>query len=545
MTSIPKTETAITSVAEQWPQWVFFLLPIFYISMYAPYGAESNDTGFILGYAWQIITGSQLYSDIIYIRPPTSPVFHTLAFAIFDAPIFVSRAIFFLQIFAYSWATISLTKNLFPNKPIVYLLGCLGFVFSAHNFPPMAWHTVDGIFFSIMGIFILSHTAKVSSPLNIITAACLALAFLSKQSFYLIPPAVIIYLLAIGKRQQAIAITTYLTVLLGTFILYLQTNNLTDAYLQQTSGQTSFFDLLNIGFVEYARDIYHGYYLIPFIPLLFLKQPSLTKEIKFSLCTIILTAFIFLKYFIKDVYCTPDVPLDFAFIASSIYCAWLFLTQRNNSIYLLILLHFVAWSASISWGYKSTALYATPAFLMLGMAYLSHIKNISPINSLSFFLTLTLAISVFHFAYRYPYNLEYKAERQNMTKDLSEIFPRFKFIKGDEYTYNLYKEFKTLTETYGNNFTVLPSLTLAHLLVGNKNPIGSDWLMNAEINDQTDLLIHRLEQNNIIVFYLKKTEPRPDTEGKYGSLVTLHIINNWEKIAEYQFFDVYKIRVQQ
>ena len=47
-----------------WP--IFVLIILFYGFMYAPFGLDNNDSGFILGLAHQVFLGESFYDEIIY-----------------------------------------------------------------------------------------------------------------------------------------------------------------------------------------------------------------------------------------------------------------------------------------------------------------------------------------------------------------------------------------------------------------------------------------------------------------------------------------------
>ena len=72
----------------------FLLLPFVYSVLYAPFGFGDHDTGFILGLSWQLMTGSIPYTDIIYVRPPSSYFFHTLPLFLENFGVIVDRSFF-------------------------------------------------------------------------------------------------------------------------------------------------------------------------------------------------------------------------------------------------------------------------------------------------------------------------------------------------------------------------------------------------------------------------------------------------------------------
>jgi hypothetical protein len=218
----------------------------------------------------------------------------------------------------------------------------------------------------------------------------------------------------------------------------------------------------------------------------------------------------------------------------------LFFFNSQSWLKIALLLLFVSWSASISWGYQTTALFATPFIFVFGLFLLKDYDG----NSRAVFavqsLVLILALVVFFSGYKHPYNLEYKSERSAMKNDLGTIFTSLKYIKCDNKTYDQYSEFRDIYQKYGDNFVVLPNIPLAHAITGTKNPVGTDWPMNAEINNYTDEVFGLLESKNVTVFYLRDAKPSPASPGRYGSEVTVQVLNNWERIETLSYFDVYK-----
>ena len=76
-------------------KYLFIFLPFIYSIMFAPFGFDSYDGGFILGLSWQFFLGSIPYSEILYVRPPFSYIFHSLFFLFDnDYSIILSRVFF-------------------------------------------------------------------------------------------------------------------------------------------------------------------------------------------------------------------------------------------------------------------------------------------------------------------------------------------------------------------------------------------------------------------------------------------------------------------
>ena len=101
--------------------------------------------------------GGSLYDQIIYVRPPISPILHSFVFypPFSSLPIFIDRLFVFVQIAVYSVLSAVFVKRLFAwDNTFTVIVSALCFVFSVHAFPPMAWHTIDGIFFSVIALYL-------------------------------------------------------------------------------------------------------------------------------------------------------------------------------------------------------------------------------------------------------------------------------------------------------------------------------------------------------------------------------------------------------
>jgi hypothetical protein len=241
----------------------YVMLVALYCFLYAPIGLENNDGGFILGLSHQFSEGAELYNDIVYIRPPASIILHSLSFiAPFDvAPILASRIFYFVQIGVYSALTSLLVARHFKLEPAGFLfLSSLCFIFNAHNFPPMAWHTVDGVFFSVLALF-FATLARAGSTSTIIGKSFLAFAFaflaaLSKQPFYITPLLIgFVLIYPISVRRIIITALTALTSAISAYAFLAWLLNV-DAMLDAIGSQTNLRDLISAGVVNYARDWY-------------------------------------------------------------------------------------------------------------------------------------------------------------------------------------------------------------------------------------------------------------------------------------------------
>lgn len=87
---------------------------------------------------------------------------------------------------------------------------------------------------------------------------------------------------------------------------------------------------------------------------------------------------------------------------------------------------------------------------------------------------------------------------------------------------------------------VLPNMPLAHLILDESNPIGVDWALNVEIGKRMDEVLSRLRGKVAYAFVRKNSNPSPQTEGKFGSDVSVHVMRRWIAVGETSEFIVYR-----
>ena len=159
---------------------VFFGLLAGYCFCYAPWGINETDGGFLTGLAWQVLSGKTLYQDVIYVRPPLPVWLRAIEMHILPEhwAVLGERWIFYLKVGLYSWCGAAVLASAARR----WMLAAFGFVVSVHCYPPMAWHTVDGILFSVLGIWCVKKIPWSGGAVLAGVSICAAL--LCKQSFY-------------------------------------------------------------------------------------------------------------------------------------------------------------------------------------------------------------------------------------------------------------------------------------------------------------------------------------------------------------------------
>lgn len=173
-------------------------VPVLYVAVYAPQGMDTTDFGFFYGHAWRILLGEVPYRDFFYVKPPLSLYWH--AFWLWLTPervsVLAGKAGFYAEMLAASWLGALYLARAVDLRRLgvpLPLLATLGFVWSVHAFPPMPWHTVDGVLFGAGALY----AVVAGHPL--LAGVLAAASALTKQSYTLMPLGVVATALVAGR----------------------------------------------------------------------------------------------------------------------------------------------------------------------------------------------------------------------------------------------------------------------------------------------------------------------------------------------------------
>lgn len=535
---------------------LFVLIVTVYIIIYAPYGLTEADDGFITGLSWRIFNGEIPYKDFIYVRPPLSPLFHSLPLFVLhhDYVIFFERAFFYISLGISSlFASMSLGKILDfeKNKLDKYLVASVGFVFSVAAFPPTAWHTVDGVLFGSVGIYFL---ARDNSKLGISFGVFLLfLSALSKQSFYMMPVVGIMYLY-LSKQSRGVIYTAsaVLVFLLIAFGIILEYFGALDEFIIQTRSASSLKEAYTAGVYKYL----HSDLIFIFVSLVawrIIKYIGENKKHSIDLNLLpYLYSFIILIYplafylnriFFKQMSTVEFLKIqfrdDFASITLLLACVYILFNFKNlDRPWASILLLFLSWSSSISWAHTSPHLFSTP-IIMISLMGAHQLLNLKKIHKFLIYL-LVIGLMTYFTGYQKPVQNDIKSK---IVFQLSEVTPSLKYIKGDKKIFHKLKDLDSLARKYGNNSKVLPFMPLFNFFQGSISPLPIDYAINCEIANKHDGVFAELVKKRTVVFidrdWWQIEQSLDDYKRMYGSIITYRVTNEWVKIDSTDCYYIY------
>lgn len=527
---------------------ISLLIAIGYFLIYGNYGWSDTDQGFIQAISYRITLGELPYRDFIYIRPPLSPYLHSLSILLLPDSIqtLAERFLFYLFCAASVWLATLTLRTRFDFRQIGIspeFFAAIAFVFTVHNFPPMPWHTMDGILFGSLGLFLIS-TAR-HWGLGYLGLLALFLAAMTKQAFYpmlVAGPVLMLFLRGSSDTAKAVAAFAGSLLLLITGI-YVADPELLRLFWQQTTGETSLHDLVNAGIKPYVKPL-----LLIVLPLLVLRGINDNYELfawfrhpilnLFGLTLAGLLALHLIRALTQEAYVPPSFGFGQACFLLTVLVSVKSIWVNPRSHVLLLTLVFLAWCAGISWGYASPMLFFTP--MVFGCLYIVH-QELDFVAPRYFYGIIFLLVAwVFAVLYQYPYRDQ---PREMLNYDAGKVFPRLSHIYTGPYLYSKCQELQTLTQEYTGSFAVLPAFPLAHYLTETRPPLPIDWAHNAEMvyGQYAQQLTAQLNQEVKQVFLeIDKLDQLQDTS-RYGSSLARYVKDNWHHVRTARYFEVYTL----
>ncbi len=522
-------------------RYCFFGLILGYGILYAPFGINETDGGFLTGLAWQMISGKTLYADVVYVRPPLPVWLRTLELQLFPdyGSILTERWIFYAKVALYSW----LGAAVLSQGVRRWQLAALGFVLSAHCYPAAAWHTVDGILFGALSIWCWTNWRGYWPA--VFSGLFMASTILCKQSFYPMPLVGALLVLSDQTRPRRrteswIAFAAFAGVILF-FAAYLYAGNRLSAFLQLTSGAASGNEALQHGVLDYFR-IQPVLLSLSVLMLVAAgwwawkrQRPTAVFWAWFGWLLLLAGAYTW-AIFRRQEFTAPFAQTRLLFWMAG--CWWAYRAvrqQRHDALFALLAL---SWCASVSWGYNLPVLFALPwAYVaweistrLSSAAYPGGRLGWAPAGA------LILLLAVFRWGYAFVYR---DGPRAAMTEHLGAIFPSLTGIYSTPETAEKYRELRDLTARYGPHFKTLPAFPLANYLTHTPPPLPLDWVVQREMGRAGPQVDSLLQREKPVLLVEKAYLPRLDSDPELW--LTRNAVKQGRVVEETQHFAVVRL----
>lgn len=521
---------------------ILFLIISFYCLILSQYGMETWDTGYMSSFAWRIVNGQHVYEDFIYKFPPVTIYTHAFFMKILPetGQFFYFRIIAYLSFLLQVYFFVSGTYLIYNIKKVnKWGLIILCFLISWLNFPPYPWPTTDGLLYASIAFWIVAKNTKVNFAQLFLIAFFSLLSALSKQSFYLIPLLILVWIYFRYNLKACLYYIISLSFLLGIFILLICQITTWQNFKQQLNGTLDLRDLYIVGFHHYVFMPFKFFVALTIIIsaslFIYLKKTNqkisqLTPHLKnIAIAFLLVAIFLFLinKFFAASF---------LAFDAAAIALLYSYFEKKKTISYLfpLVVLIAISWSVSISLGYQTTLLFATGIIL----TFITLFENEVSINPKKYILIgLPLCLVAFA-ANKNPYHEDSVFE---LNYSLESISPKLKHIKTKKETFEKHLELKQLIKKYGENYIVAPSMPMANYLFNTQSQLPGDWLLDHEIDGQNERFIKICSNKKNYIFIEKSFVTGEDFKESTikASPTAWYIYKKFNKIDATKYFIVY------
>lgn len=521
-------------------------IPLLYLVLYTPYGMDTTDFGYFYAYPWRILEGQVPYRDFYYIKPAFPLYWH--AFWLWLTPsdwqILAGKAGFCLSLLAAAWLGALYLRKAFPDSGLsLPLLATTGFVFGIHSFPHMPWHTADGVLFCAGSLYAaICAWPALAGVLAAAATAC-------KQSFALVPFAIAILLWITRSPRQCLRFVLGFILPLALAACWLMHEGAWVDFRAMTTGQLDIREALDAGIWIYLRQNW-------LLPLCALLPLALSRLLKLRItpqpgyCYLACLA----CWYIWNVYSQktwigfgaswPTLFMLLGGVADIFPGKFLLplLAKQESKLKGCLLLAaplLAAWSAAISGGYKIPAFFAVPLIFSFWIFHEHFFKKGYWLQ----WATLLTGLVIFWCGYQYPYVFPARPlARADLTFNAGEIYPQASGVRVDRDMYGRLAELKELRAKYGPNYKTLPGFSFAYYLNGDKPVIGSDWLIDWEINGQIEKLYNELLDKDVTVFMEKDQleAEKADAYERAGYGVPQRVRKLWKIVEETPHFVVFQ-----
>jgi hypothetical protein len=427
-------------------------------------------------------------------------------------------------------------------------IGLVSFAASVHYFVLTAWHTVDGLFLSSIGLWMLlskKHTTK-----RVIGYLLIAAAYLCKQSFLFIAPLSILLLGDWREKKYWLTITLP-AVGYGAYLL--ATGSLSEAVLQLTSQtgivSTGVEGYLNYGVLLGTLAGYCSMFLLSTSAAPLLRAERVSRYVGASILIVMPAAFIAVGLYQGSLAAVSFGVVGMV-LGVVLYCVSKGITRDGDKIPIALLALLLAWSTSLSVGYNFPTLLLGPLFTLLTAFMYSRREALNPKFLQAALIIAGVAILV-SFGMARPYYIYREQPSSELTKSLDGVLPGGKLIYTNPNTYEFLVDLNNaidIVSERNRTYAIIPDVPGYWVQSRQMNPLPVDWPQPVELSNQ--YLINRVtgdltaKRGEVIIivqkvhaFYLADGFV-PLDEDQYP--VVQYVRTHFRKTYETEYFELYE-----
>jgi hypothetical protein len=515
-------------------------------------GFSPTDDGFTLAYSRRILEGQIPHRDFIIIRPFVSPLIHTPV-VLFggDYTYWVSRFFVWFEFACTSWAWLYVINRAFDNpfnKLTKLFIALVSFVASVHYFVLTAWHTVDGLFLSSIGLWVL--LTQKPPKWRIIGYLLIAIAYLCKQSFLFMAPLSVLLLGDWREKKYWLTITLPAAAY-GVYLL--ATGSFSEAILQ-LSSQTSIVSAgvgsyLNYGVLLGVLAGSCSMFLLSASTMPLLRASRIPRYIGALILMAIPASLIAVQLY-RGSLAAVSFGVVGMVLGVVLYRIPGGITRDGDKIPVVLIALLLAWSVSLSVGYNYPALLLGPLFAILTAFVYSRRESLNP-RFLQTTLIIVGAAILLSFAVSRPYYIYREQPSNELTEPLDGVLPGGRLIYTNPNTYTFLVDLNNAIDTVSardKTYAIIPEVAGYWVQSGQTNPLLIDWPWPVELSNQylTDRVTNDLAaKRGGVVVIVQKVDAFdladgfiPLDEDHYP--VVKYVREHFRKTNETEFFELYE-----
>jgi hypothetical protein len=367
-----------------------------------------------------------------------------------------------------------------------------------HDFPLMAWHTIDGIFFCSLALFIRTKNQdKPTISSLFFSYLFLGIAVLCKQSF---APVVIASLILFQDYKRIFPFVGFLLFPL-LYIAWITTNGgLIDLIIQLTAQSK----ILGVGFKRYVVDLWFLGGITVGIGL-WISQYRFKEENKQTINLLLFLSTILL--FFIDLNIGNNLSKSSVFLFGMLIPISLkAILEKRESALVISMATVIAWSSALSIGYSFPSLLCGGMLLVLFLELEIEIQNNWKTTSLSFAIALFFVCT---FVYARTTKIYREQSVQYLHYPMGEVLKNGKGIYTNGNTYFFLYDVQTLRQKYNQKVLIFaPDLAGLYSSKFYQQPTISPWARDLELHSQSlkeqfDRNLHQLA-NSESMFAISK-----------------------------------------
>jgi hypothetical protein len=471
-----------------------------------------TDDGLFLGMSWRIFHGEIPHREFIYLRPPLTPIIHTIWYWFPERLTFpLARASFYL------WHCLIVVTAFFfgarrfcHNRESCLVLAAfavLGFFWGMHNMPAMPWYTVDSVLFCSLGLLViawgLERRESMRWPL-LWGGILLGLAPWSKQNFAILPIWVGFFLgfqtlIRKVRWREILPFAVGVAIPSVLFVLFLQANGALANFVEQIRAVSSVRAVTRSAIGDYLDsnylDFHSGLFLVALVlgVLAAVVTPLWNRWAKLPASVLLALGIGGAGFFC----CWRAGYLLFtalvAFILASLLRIWIVGKEKTEDGKFVCLCFLglssivLAWTSQVSWAWRVPLVAFGNLLVVTGMIAVSEEGQYKwvlhkPTKAVVYCL-LGLAVGMtFYRVETLRWKTAYKDRsvfiRGVQDCNLASIFPRFgHYLYTNQTTCHRFQILKDILTELDSTLrvVVMPEFPLIYYLSDRRNPVGIDW----------------------------------------------------------------------